>query len=70
MVRIGKKIREIREQKVRESATQQQSAQKPTAQQQLIQQQEEPKNKWLLPVAIGGGVLILGAILYFGLRKK
>jgi hypothetical protein len=26
--------------------------------------------KWVLPVAIGGGVLILGVVLYFVLRKK
>ena len=26
--------------------------------------------KWILPVAIGGGVLIIGAILFFALRKK
>lgn len=30
----------------------------------------EKKNKWVLPVAIGGGVLLLGVILYFALRKK
>tara|TARA_R110000868_G_scaffold101361_3_gene279076 strand:+ start:5753 stop:6355 length:603 start_codon:yes stop_codon:yes gene_type:complete len=26
--------------------------------------------KWVLPVAIGGGVLVIGVILYFTLRKK
>lgn len=26
--------------------------------------------KWVLPVAIGGGVLILGVIIYFAVRKK
>jgi hypothetical protein len=26
--------------------------------------------KWVMPVAIGGGVLIIGAILFFVLRKK
>jgi len=26
--------------------------------------------KWVLPVAIGGGVLVIGAILFFVLRKK
>jgi hypothetical protein len=26
--------------------------------------------KWVLPVAIGGGVLVLGVVLYFALRKK
>jgi hypothetical protein len=30
---------------------------------------DKPK-KWILPVAIGGGVLILGVVLYFVLRKK
>lgn len=30
---------------------------------------DKPK-KWVLPVAIGGGVLILGVVLYFTLRKK
>ena len=30
----------------------------------------EKKNKWVLPVAIGGGVLVLGTILFFALRKK
>jgi hypothetical protein len=28
------------------------------------------KPKWVLPVAIGGGVLVLGVVLYFALRKK
>jgi hypothetical protein len=32
---------------------------------------EETKKKgWVLPVAIGGGVLVLGTILYFVFRKK
>ena len=26
--------------------------------------------KWVLPVAIGGGVLVIGVVLYFSLRKK
>ena len=26
--------------------------------------------KWVLPVAIGGGVLVIGVVLYFALRKK
>jgi hypothetical protein len=26
--------------------------------------------KWVLPVAIGGGVLVLGVIIYFAVRKK
>lgn len=26
--------------------------------------------KWVLPVAIGGGVLIIGVVLFFALRKK
>jgi hypothetical protein len=26
--------------------------------------------KWVLPVAIGGGVLVIGTILFFVLRKK
>jgi hypothetical protein len=26
--------------------------------------------KWVLPVAIGGGVLVVGIVLYFALRKK
>lgn len=30
----------------------------------------EKKNKWVLPVVIGGGVLLLGTILFFALRKK
>jgi LPXTG-motif cell wall-anchored protein len=30
----------------------------------------EKKNKWVLPVAIGGGVLLLGTILFFAFRKK
>jgi hypothetical protein len=30
----------------------------------------EKKNKWVLPVAIGGGVLLIGTILFFALRKK
>ena len=28
------------------------------------------KPKWVLPVAIGGGVLVIGVVLYFALRKK
>jgi hypothetical protein len=31
---------------------------------------ETKKRGWVLPVAIGGGVLVLGTILYFVLRKK
>lgn len=30
----------------------------------------EKKNKWVLPVAIGGGLLLLGTILFFAFRKK
>lgn len=30
----------------------------------------EKKNKWVLPVAIIGGVLVLGTILFFALRKR
>jgi hypothetical protein len=26
--------------------------------------------KWVLPIAIGGGVLVIGVVLYFALRKK
>lgn len=31
---------------------------------------ETKKNKWVLPVAIGGGILIVGVLAYFILRKK
>jgi hypothetical protein len=44
-------------------------------QQQEVQQKQQesatrPKRKWVLPVAIVGGVAIVGTILYFVLRKK
>lgn len=29
-----------------------------------------PKPKWVLPVAIGGGLLVVGLIVYFATRKK
>jgi hypothetical protein len=35
--------------------------------------ESQPKKgtpKWVLPVAIGGGVLLIGGILFFALRKK
>ena len=31
---------------------------------------DEKKNKWVLPVAIGGGVILLGVIIYFVTKKK
>jgi len=33
-------------------------------------QGEKSKNKWLVPVLIGGGVLVLGVVIYFVARKK
>ena len=33
-------------------------------------QPKKSSNKWIMPVAIGGGVLILGVILFVALRKK
>jgi hypothetical protein len=35
-----------------------------------LPQTTQSSKKWVLPVAIGGGVLVLGVILYFALRKK
>jgi hypothetical protein len=31
---------------------------------------EGGKKKWVMPVAIGGGVLLLGVIIYFAMKKK
>jgi hypothetical protein len=31
---------------------------------------DKGKKKWVMPVAIGGGVLLLGTIIYFAMRKK
>lgn len=36
----------------------------------LPQSTQGGSKKWILPVAIGGGVLVLGTILFFVLRKK
>jgi len=32
--------------------------------------EETKKSKWVMPVAIGGGILLLGTIIYFVMKKK
>jgi hypothetical protein len=58
--------RKQRERFLAKQQTQQQAEQQKQVEQA---QQQGNKKKWVLPVAIIGGVAVIGTILYFVLRK-
>lgn len=37
---------------------------------QVTPTDDKEKKKWVMPVAIGGGILVLGTIIYFVMKKK
>jgi hypothetical protein len=36
----------------------------------ISNESDKPKPKWVLPVAIGGGLLVVGLIVFFAIKKK
>jgi hypothetical protein len=68
-------LEKLKYQQSLELAKQQEKAlaiQNQIAQKNLLASQKptQKKNKWVLPVAIGGGVIVLGIIIYFVTKKK
>lgn len=36
----------------------------------ISEQQTTKKNKWIVPVVIGAGAIVLGVVMYFVVKKK
>ena len=79
MRKILMKLKEKKEAEAKAQAEAEAQSLKTSTQPKIVSTQSQvlgqtiettPKNKWVLPVAIGGGVIILGVIIYLVIKKK